>query len=193
MNQQGLKLLVLVSGRGSNLHAIIDAIRQKKLKSQILKVISNVPGVQALERAQGAGLATQVIPSQSRPKKEFFAELLQLCQNTKPDLIVLAGFMKILPPEFIRAFPGKIINIHPALLPDFPGLNAQEQALKAKVKTTGCTVHYVDEGCDTGPIILQKTETVLANDTVESLSERLLKKEHEALVEAIAKIENREA
>lgn len=189
MKKPALRLVVLVSGRGSNLQAIISAIQNQKLKSQIVQVISNVAGVQALERAQNANIPTLVIESKNRSKTDFFNEVLQSCLKANPDFIVLAGFMKILPPEFIKKFPKKIINIHPSLLPDFPGLSAQEQAFRAGVKATGCTVHYVDEGCDTGPIILQKSEAILADDTLESLSSRLLLKEHEALVEVLAKLE----
>ena len=185
-----LRLIVLASGRGSNLQAIIDAIRQKKLQSKIVRVIVNVAGIQAIARAQKENIPTTVIESRQIPRGEFFAKLATACLQENPDLIVLAGFMKILPPEFIKTFQGKIINIHPALLPNFPGLHAQEQALKAGVEQTGCTVHYVDEGCDTGPVILQKIEPILPHDTVTSLSNRLLTKEHAALVEAIGLIES---
>lgn len=187
--KSALRLVVLVSGRGTNLQAILTAIQNQKLKSQIVQVISNVPGAPALEHAQKAGIPALVIESKNRSKTDFFNEVLQSCLKAKPDLIVLAGFMKILPPEFIKEFPKKIINIHPSLLPDFPGLNAQEQALRAGVKITGCTVHYVDEGCDTGPIILQKTEPILPGDTSESLSGRLLVQEHAALIEALSLLE----
>lgn len=185
-----MRLLILVSGRGSNLQAIIEAIANGKIKSQIIRVISNVEGAPALDRAREAGIPTEIIKSQGRSKDEFFHDLLQSCQEANPDLIVLAGFMKILPPALIQSFPKKIINIHPALLPRFPGLHAQKQAFDAGVTTTGCTVHYVDEGCDTGPVILQKTEGILPHDTLESLSKRLLAREHAAIVEAIASLEN---
>lgn len=183
------KIVVLVSGRGSNLQALIDAQTKNQIQSHISLVISNKPNAFALERAQKAGIRTLVITDQNR--KTLFKNLLQTLKNENPDWIVLAGFMKILPPEFIQTFPQKIINIHPSLLPDFKGLNAQKQALEAGVSQTGCTVHFVDEGCDTGPIILQKTEAILPNDTVESLSARLLQKEHACLVEALQLLEKK--
>lgn len=186
---QGLNIVVLVSGRGSNLQALIDAIQAKKIQSQIKMVISNKAGVQALERAESASIPYQVVLSKGNYKQAFQTQLLTTVKELNPDLIVLAGFMKILSPEFIKTFENQIINIHPALLPAFPGLNAQEQAMEAGVKVTGCTVHFVDEGCDTGPIILQKTEDVLDDDDSASLSRRLLKKEHASLVEAVKLIE----
>lgn len=185
-----LNLVVLVSGRGTNLQAILDAQVSRTIQSKVSLVISNKKDALALERAAKANVPTQVVPSKDKTSEEFFAELLTVVQNAKPDLIVLAGFMKILPPSFVQAFEGKIINIHPSLLPKFPGLNAQNQALEAGETETGCTVHYVDEGCDTGPIILQKTESILPNDTEDSLSQRLLKKEHVCLIEALQKLES---
>lgn len=189
MNSKILNIIVLVSGRGSNLQALIDGIQAGHLISKVTAVLSNKDSVQALERAQKAGIACLVVPSKGKPKELFQEELLAAVSNLEPDLIVLAGFMKILSPAFIKRFENQIINIHPALLPAFPGLNAQKQALDAGVKTTGCTVHFVDEGCDTGPVILQKTEDILDSDTEETLSARLLKKEHTALVEAVKLIE----
>lgn len=186
---KSLHIAVLVSGRGSNLQAIIDAARTQKINSKIDLVISNQPNAPGLEKAQKAGIATLVIASKNKPNAFFQSELLTALKKQNPDLIVLAGFMKILSREVVSAFRGKIINIHPSLLPDFPGLNAQQQALDAGAKTTGCTVHFVDEGCDTGPIILQKIENILPDDDFESLDERLLKKCHGAMIEAIKLIE----
>lgn len=154
---QSFRLVVLVSGRGSNLQALIDAQNQGKIKSKIVGVISNKPGVLALSRATDATIPTKVVPSKGKKSAEFFAELEIVVDEFRPDLIVLAGFMKILPPDFVARRKNRIINIHPSLLPNFPGLDAQKQAIEAGAKQTGCTVHYVDEGCDTGPIILQKT------------------------------------
>lgn len=191
LSRKNLHIVVLVSGRGSNLQAIIDAEHTQKINSKISLVISNQPNALALEKAQKAGIATLAIPSKNKSATVFQSELLIALKKQKPDLIVLAGFMKILSKEVVSAFRGKIINIHPSLLPKFPGLNAQQQALDAGAKTTGCTVHFVDEGCDTGPIILQKTENILPDDDFESLDKRLLKKGHEALIEAIKRIEEK--
>lgn len=182
---KSLRLVVLVSGRGTNLGAIIDAAQKQIIQSKIKLVISNQPKALALERAKKAGIPYQIIPSQGRDQQKFFNDLKTAVAAQKPDLIILAGFMKILPRDFTQKFRYKIINIHPALLPSFPGLHAQKQALEAGVAVTGCTVHFVDEGCDTGSIILQKTERLQPGDTEETLSQRLLQKEHACLVEAI--------
>lgn len=184
-----LRLVVLVSGRGSNLQALLDAQKSGSLESRVIKVVSNKAGVAALERAQNADVPTEVIPSLGKSQDDFFAELRACVGAETPDLVILAGFMKILSPDFVDAFMGRIVNIHPSLLPRFPGLNAQKQALEAGVKTTGCTVHFVDHGCDTGPVILQRKIAVLPEDTEKSLSSRLLPVEHAALVEAIRDIE----
>jgi phosphoribosylglycinamide formyltransferase-1 len=184
-----LRLVVLVSGRGSNLQALLDAQKTGSLESRVVKVVSNKAQAPALERAANAGVPTAVIPSVGKSSNDFFTELRACVDAANPDLVVLAGFMKILPADFVDAFAGRIVNIHPSLLPRFPGLNAQKQALDAGVKTTGCTVHFVDHGCDTGPVILQKIIDVLPGDTEESLSSRLLSVEHAALVEAIRRIE----
>lgn len=188
-NNRDLNLTVLVSGRGTNLQAILDATAQGRIKSRVTHVISNKEGAIALERAHKVGVKTIIVPSKGRPAHIFFKELIQTLQNISPDLIVLAGFMKILPSEMVSAFEGRMINIHPSLLPAFPGLDAQKQALETGVKVTGCTVHYVNQGCDTGPILIQKTTEVKNDDTLETLSERLLLQEHEALIEAITLIE----
>lgn len=183
------QIVVLVSGRGSNLQALIDAIQDGHLNSQVKMVISNKEGVLALERAQKVGISTLVVESKAKSKDQFQDELLAAVMEQNPDLIILAGFMRLLSPAFIQRYKNKIINIHPALLPAFPGLHAQKQALEAGVKVTGCTVHYVDEGCDSGPIILQRTEEILDTDDEETLSSRLLHKEHDTLVEAVKLIE----
>jgi len=189
-NNAKMKIVVLVSGRGTNLQAIIDAQQTKTIASRIIMVISNKENVAALDRAEKANIPFQVITSKGKSKDVYNKELLKSLQTLNPDLIVLAGYMKILPPSVINCFTNKIINIHPSLLPSFPGLKAQQQALDFGVKITGCTVHFVDEGCDTGPIILQEYEKVHNNDSQKSLSLRLLKKEHAALVQAIQLIEN---
>jgi phosphoribosylglycinamide formyltransferase 1 len=187
---QSLNIVVLVSGRGTNLQALIDASHQQKIMSKVTCVVSNKADAYALERAKQASILTKTIPSVGLAKEDFQSRLLQTVKSLNPGLIVLAGFMRILNKDFVATFAGKIINIHPSLLPKYPGLNAHQQALDAGEAITGCTVHYVDEGCDTGPIILQKTEAIIPDDTEETLSGRLLLKEHEALIEAIQLIEN---
>lgn len=184
-----LRIAVLVSGRGSNLQALLDAQTQGVITSRVTRVISNKEGAYALERAKISGVACETIPSRGKDADVFYAEVLTALKKESPDLIVLAGFMKILPVSIIDSFPGRIINIHPSLLPAFPGLHAQQQAVTAGVKVAGCTVHFVDKGCDTGPIILQKTEPVRDDDTAATLAERLLAREHEVLVEAVRLIE----
>lgn len=185
----GLKIVVLASGRGSNLQALLDAIELGTLQSKIIAVICNKPDAQALKRAQDRGIPAICIASKGKSSEVFFEEILQAVLQYEPDLIVLAGFMKILPPLFVETFKNRIINIHPSLLPAFKGLDAQKQALEAGVKVTGCTVHFVDAGCDTGATILQTPVDILPEDTVESLSARLLTIEHQTLVRAVTLLE----
>lgn len=181
-----LNIVVLVSGRGSNLQAIIDSIDAGRLPAKILCVISDKPDAFGIERAKKHGI--EAIPLEYKRfqnKDDYEKELLKILKDKGPDLICLAGYMRIVGKGLISAFRHKIINIHPALLPSFPGLDSQKQALEYGVKVSGCTVHFVDEGCDTGPVILQKTVPVLENDTEGSLSARILEKEHVAYPEAI--------
>jgi len=185
-----LNLVVIVSGRGSNLQAIIDAIESRKLNAKISHVISNKSDALALKRADTVGIENSVILSKDVAKDEFFKKLTDKVLTLMPDYIVLAGFMKILPPSFIENFENRIINIHPSLLPKYPGLHAQRQALEAKERYTGCTVHFVDEGCDTGPVILQNQIEILENDTEDTLSERLLPLEHKTLIDALKTLPN---
>jgi phosphoribosylglycinamide formyltransferase-1 len=169
----------LVSGRGSNLHAIFDAIQAERLKAKIGVVISDNPDAQALKRIAGAGISTVVVQREKFASRgDFELAIAQELSLHHVELVVLAGFMRILGKEFIRMFPSRIMNIHPALLPSFSGLEAQAQSLAYGVKVSGCTVHFVDEGMDTGPIILQDTVPVHSEDTVQSLSERILHVEH---------------
>ncbi|OVE81320.1 phosphoribosylglycinamide formyltransferase [bacterium K02(2017)] len=189
-DKKKFSIVVLASGRGSNLQAIIDAIQEGYLNSQIIQVISNKKDALALEKAKKAGLSFQLIESKGKNRDLYQQQLLEQVKVINPDLIVLAGYMRILPKEFIDSFDRKIINIHPSLLPSFKGLHAIEQALDAGVKFIGCTVHFVDSGIDTGPIILQAVEEVLANDDADSLSQRLLSKEHQILVKAIKLLED---
>jgi phosphoribosylglycinamide formyltransferase 1 len=179
------KLGILLSGRGSNFEAIADSIKAGKLHAEIAIVISNRADAPGLEAAKRRGLNAQLIPSKGRVREEHDGEVIAALRHAQVDLICLAGYMRLLSPEFIRAFPNRIINIHPSLLPAFPGMDAQKQALEYGVKVTGCTVHFVDEHLDHGAIILQKTVPVLDGDDVHSLSARILEQEHTAYSEAI--------
>jgi phosphoribosylglycinamide formyltransferase-1 len=179
------KLGILLSGRGSNFEAIADSIRAWRLQAEIAIVISNRADAPGLESARRRGLNAQLIPSKGRVREEHDAEVVAALKQAQVDLVCLAGYMRLLSPDFIRAFPSRIVNIHPSLLPAFPGMDAQKQALAYGVKVTGCTVHFVDEHLDHGPIILQKTVPVLENDDEHSLSSRILEQEHAAYSEAI--------
>ncbi len=177
------RLAVFVSGSGTNLQAIIDA----HIKSvEIAVVISNNPGAYAIERAKKHNILVEVIDHKRYSSREGFEEdIIRTLEPYKIDLVVLAGFMRILSPVFIRAYKKRIMNLHPALLPSFPGIHSARQALDYGVKFTGCTVHFVDEGVDTGPIILQAVVPILDNDTEETLLERIHKEEHRIYPEAI--------
>jgi len=180
-----LKIGVLVSGRGSNLQAIMDASASGVLDAEIAVVISDKPDAPALRRIDGVAPGV-VIERKSHPTAEAFdSAIANALEERRVELVVLAGFMRVLGADFIRRFRGRIINIHPSLLPSFPGLHAQRQALLHGVKISGCTVHLVDESLDGGPILAQSAVPVLPGDTEESLSERILKKEHTLLVKAI--------
>jgi phosphoribosylglycinamide formyltransferase-1 len=171
---------VLVSGSGTNLQAILDAEKRGELGlARIVAVLSNVAGVKALERAERAGVATVILPHKSFPSREAFDDALVAALREKSvELVALAGFMRIITPRMLQAFPQRIVNIHPALLPAFPGIHAHKQALDYGVKVTGCTVHFVDEGTDTGPIIMQAAVPVLDGDDEEKLAARVLVEEH---------------
>jgi phosphoribosylglycinamide formyltransferase 1 len=182
------RLGILLSGRGSNFIAIADNIASGKLEAEIAVVISNRADAPGIEVARQRGLNAQVIPSKGRGREEHDSAVIAALRSAHVDLVILAGYMRLLSPDFIHAFPHQILNIHPSLLPAFPGLDAQRQALEYGVKVTGCTVHFVDEHLDHGPIIVQRTVPVLANDTEETLSARILEQEHIAYSEAIQKI-----
>lgn len=174
-----LRLGVLASGTGTNLQAIIDHCRQGTLEAEIVLVVSNNPDAGALQRAQHAGLRTLCIDHRLYDKRgDFDRAVIESLRKAEVDLVVLAGFMRLLSNEFLQAFPHRIMNIHPALLPAFPGLNAQRQALEYGVRVSGCTVHFLDSGVDTGPIILQAVVPVLDDDTEETLARRILAEEH---------------
>ena len=180
------KIGILLSGRGSNFEAIADSIKSGRLPAEIAIVISNRAEAPGLESAEGRGLNAQLIPSKGRAREEHDADVVAALKQAQVDLVCLAGYMRLLSPDFIRAFPNRIVNIHPSLLPAFPGMDAQKQALEYGAKVTGCTVHFVDEHLDHGPIILQKTVPVLDGDDVPTLSARILEQEHAAYSEAIA-------
>jgi phosphoribosylglycinamide formyltransferase-1 len=181
-----LNLGVLISGNGSNLQSIIDHIEQGSLKAAIRIVVSNNPDAYGITRAQKHGIPVVVIKNSDFKNKEGFdAELIRLLKDLQVDLVVLAGFMRIITLDFLKAFSGRVMNIHPALLPSFPGLHAQKQAFDYGVKVSGCTVHFVDEGVDTGPIIIQASVPVLDDDTDDTLAARILKEEHRIYPEAI--------
>jgi phosphoribosylglycinamide formyltransferase-1 len=179
------KLGILLSGRGSNFEAIARNVQAGKIPAEIAVVISNKEDALGLARAKQMGLATRFIPSKGKEREAFDREVVAVLREFQVDLVCLAGFMRILSPYFIREFPGRILNIHPALLPAFPGEEAQRQALEHGVKFTGCTVHLVDQGVDTGPIVCQAVVPVLDDDTVDTLSARILKEEHRIYSEAI--------
>ncbi len=183
------RLGILLSGRGSNFLAIAEAITQGSLaNATIAVVISNRRDAPGIAAARSAGFATEVIESQGRKRAEQDAEIVSRLREHQVDLVCLAGYMRLLSPEFVRAFPQRILNIHPSLLPAFPGLDAQRQALEYGVTVSGCTVHFVDEELDHGVIVLQKTVPVLADDDEHTLAARILVQEHVAYAEAIDRV-----
>jgi phosphoribosylglycinamide formyltransferase 1 len=179
------RLGILLSGRGSNFEAIADQVAGGRIPGEVAVVISNQPEARGLEAACRRGLKAICIPSKGLDRETYDAHLVQELRAHAVDLVCLAGFMRLLSASFVRAFPERILNIHPSLLPAFPGLDAQKQALEHGVKITGCTVHLVDEFLDAGPIVLQAAVPVLDSDTVESLSARILVEEHRIYSEAI--------
>jgi len=177
---------VLASGRGTNLQAIIEAVEEGKIEGRISIVVGDNPNAYALKRAEQYNIGTRYINfKEFKNREDYDKEIIKTLEEKKIDLVVLAGYMRILSPFFINAYKNKIMNIHPALLPSFPGLHAQRQAVEHGVKVSGCTVHFVYEGVDSGPIILQKAVEVKDNDTEESLAERILKEEHQIYPQAI--------
>jgi phosphoribosylglycinamide formyltransferase-1 len=179
------KVGVLVSGRGSNLQALIDAASAGALGGEVAVVISNVASAPALERAHEAGIPALFRDHRVRAREAFDAELAEILHGHAVDLVCLGGYMRLLSPGFIRAFPGRVVNVHPSLLPAFPGREAQRQAFEHGVKITGATVHLVDEGLDSGPILLQEAVPVFASDSVEGLSARILLAEHRIYPRAV--------
>jgi phosphoribosylglycinamide formyltransferase-1 len=186
MKKNSLSLGVLVSGSGSNLQSIIDSIESGALDASIKVVISNNPDAFALKRTEKHSIKSVVIDHNEFSSREAFdGKMIDILRSHSVDLVVMAGFMRILSPLFLRSFPLKIINIHPAILPSFQGLHAQERAFDYGVKFSGCTVHFADEGVDTGPIIIQSVVPVFDDDTAESLQKRILKEEHRIYPQAI--------
>jgi phosphoribosylglycinamide formyltransferase-1 len=184
---------VLISGRGSNLQAILNAVRDGRLDARVGVVISNVAGAPGLDRARAAGVPVEILPHRDfRSREEYDAALVDRLRAHGVELVCLAGFLRLLSPVFVRAFPGRILNVHPSLLPSFPGLHAQRQALEHGVKVTGATVHLVDEELDHGPILVQRAVPVLEGDDEESLSARIREQEHQIYPEAIALVLARE-
>ena len=183
------RLGILLSGRGSNFLAIAKAIKEQRLLgAKIAVVLSNREDAPGLASAREMNLPAFCIPSAGRKRADHDAEMLARLHQHKVDLVCLAGYMRIISPGFVRAFPNRILNVHPSLLPSFPGLDAQQQAFEYGAKVAGCTVHFVDEAVDHGVVILQKTVQVKEDDTVETLSARILQQEHIAYPEAIARV-----
>jgi len=190
---------VLLSGRGSNFEALAESVASGRIpNAEIAIVISNRDGAPGIQRAEARGIKTRVIPSKGLEREIYDRQVAAVLNESRVDLICLAGYMRLLSPFFVAEFPNRILNIHPSLLPSFPGLESQRQALEYGVKFAGCTVHFVDENLDAGPIVRQAAVPVLDDDTVESLSARILEEEHRIYSEAIEivlsgsyKVENR--
>jgi phosphoribosylglycinamide formyltransferase 1 len=183
------RLGILLSGRGSNFLAIAESIQQGRIaNAKIAVVISNRRQAPGIEAARNAGMPTEIIEPKGRSRTEHDAEITAVLRANQVDLVCLAGYMRLLSAEFVRAFPQRILNIHPSLLPAFPGLDAQRQALEYGATVSGCTVHFVDEELDHGVIILQKTVPVLPEDDERSLSTRIIEQEHIAYTDAIVRV-----
>jgi phosphoribosylglycinamide formyltransferase-1 len=177
---------VLLSGRGSNFEALADSVAAGRIPgAEIAIVISNRDGAPGIERARARGIATRVIPSKGLEREAYDRQVVAALQEKQVDLVCLAGFMRLLSPHFVAAYRNRILNIHPSLLPAFPGLEAQRQALEYGVKFSGCTVHFVDENLDAGPIVTQAVVPLRDDDTVEALSARILAEEHRIYTEAV--------
>jgi phosphoribosylglycinamide formyltransferase 1 len=177
---------VLLSGRGSNFEALAESVKTGRIpNAEIAIVVSNREGAPGIDKAKSRGIPIQVIPSKGLEREAYDRQVAAALQEAKVDLVCLAGYMRLLSPFFIAAYPRRILNIHPSLLPSFPGLEAQRQALEHGVKLAGCTVHFVDENLDAGPIVLQAGVLVRDDDTDETLSERILREEHRIYSEAV--------
>ena len=184
-----MKIGILISGRGSNMSAIVEAVQSGFISdSEVAVVISDKTGAEGLERAKARSIETVVVEKNGRTRAAHDAEIIAELERRNVQLVCLAGYMRLLSPAFVRAFPNRILNIHPSLLPSFKGLDAHRQAIDYGVKVSGCTVHFVDEDLDHGAIILQKAVEVRDDDTAETLSARILEFEHALYVEALKKI-----
>ena len=184
-----MKIGILISGRGSNMVAIADAVSSGQIPdSEVAVIISDKAGAEGLQKAQARGIETLVVEKNGRKRVEHDAEIINELKRRNVELVCLAGYMRLLSPEFVQAYPNRILNIHPSLLPSFKGLDAQGQAVEYGVKVSGCTVHFVDENLDHGAIVAQKTVEVLDDDTAETLASRILEHEHRLYVESIARI-----
>jgi phosphoribosylglycinamide formyltransferase-1 len=177
---------LLLSGRGSNFEALADSVAAGRIPSaEIAVVVSNREGAPGIDKAKGRKIAARVIPSKGLEREAYDRQVVAVLNEHKVDLVCLAGYMRLLSPFFVASFPNRILNIHPSLLPSFPGLESQRQALEYGVKFAGCTVHFVDENLDAGPIVLQATVPVRDDDTEETLSTRILAEEHRIYTEAV--------
>ena len=189
MMKEQARIGILISGRGSNMIALADAVRAGRVPNAwVAVVISDQPNAAGLAKAKERGIETLVIERRGRPRMEHDREVVAALRDRNIDLVCLAGYRRVLSSEFIEAFRGRILNIHPSLLPSFPGLDAQKQAIEHGVKWTGCTVHFVDETLDGGRIISQRAVPVSDDDTVESLSARILEQEHRLYAEAVTTV-----
>jgi phosphoribosylglycinamide formyltransferase-1 len=187
-----MKIGILISGRGSNMVALVDAVKSGEIPdSEVAIVISDKPDAPGLAKARERGVETVVVERGGRSREEHDAEMIGELRKRNVELVCLAGYMRLLSRGFVHAFENRIVNIHPSLLPDFPGLNVQQRAIDAGVKVSGCTVHFVDEELDAGPIILQREVEVRADDTAETLAARILEQEHAAYVEAVRRLASR--
>ena len=184
-----MKIGILISGRGSNMVALVDAVKSGEIPdSEVAIVISDKPGAPGIEKAADRGVETLVIERAGRSREEHDAEIIRELQKRDVELVCLAGYMRLLSKDFVRAFENRIVNIHPSLLPDFPGLNVQQQAIDSRARVSGCTVHFVNEDLDAGPVILQRRVEVKDDDTADALAARILEQEHPAYVEAVRRI-----
>ena len=177
---------ILISGRGSNMVALVQAMRAGRIAADPAVVVSNVADAPGLEKASEMGVPTEIVEHRGVPREAHDGKVLSILRSHRVDLVCLAGYMRLLTPSFVEAFPNRILNVHPALLPAFPGLDAQKQALDHGVKVSGCTVHFVDAQCDHGPIVLQAAVPVHEDDTEDNLSARILEQEHRIYAEAVS-------
>jgi len=180
-----MRIGVLISGRGSNLQSLIDNVESGYIDGEIAVVVSDVEDAYGLERARKAGIPAVSIDPKGKKREDFDEEMIEVLDKYEVDLVCLAGYMRILSRGFVRHFAGRAMNIHPALLPSFPGLDAQKQAFEHGVKVSGCTVHFVDEGVDSGPIIIQRAVPVREDDDAHTLAARILEQEHKIYPEAV--------